>query len=89
MPASAAAMKSPRPKSLVRQRTIVVAGRKTTCRLEDQFFEALKEIATERGSTLQDLVTSIKAERRKPNLSSSLRVFVLRHYRGQRRTPST
>jgi predicted DNA-binding ribbon-helix-helix protein len=86
--ASAAPMKSQRTKSLVMQRTIVVAGHKTTVRLEDQFFEALKQIAAERGSTLQDLVTSIKGDRSEPNLSSALRVYVLGYYQGQRRTPS-
>jgi predicted DNA-binding ribbon-helix-helix protein len=83
-------MKSQRTKSLVRQRTIVVADHKTTVRLEDQFFEALREIATERGSTLQDLITSIDDDRGEPNLSSALRVFVLEHYQKQiaARTPS-
>ena len=82
-------MKSQRTKSLVRQRTIVVAGHKTTVRLEDQFFEALKEIATERGSTLQDLVTSIDGDRHGSNLSSAIRLFVLEHYQFQlvARTP--
>jgi predicted DNA-binding ribbon-helix-helix protein len=83
------AMKSQRTKSLVR-RSIVVAGRKTTVSLEQQFWEALKEIATERGSTLQSLVTSIKRERRNGNLSSKIRVYVLDHFRDQiaARTPS-
>jgi predicted DNA-binding ribbon-helix-helix protein len=77
-------MKPQRAKSLVvRQRTIVVAGHKTTVRLEDQFFEALREIAKERGSTLQDLITSIDRDRGEANLSSALRVYVLEHYQFQ------
>jgi predicted DNA-binding ribbon-helix-helix protein len=82
-------MKSPkRTKSSVRQRTMVVAGRKTSVSLEAQFFEALKEIAKERRTTLQDLVTSIDRDRRKANLSSAIRLYVLGYYQGQRRTPS-
>jgi predicted DNA-binding ribbon-helix-helix protein len=48
--------------------------------LEDQFWAALKEIAKERGVALKDIVGSIKAERRKGNLSSAIRVFVVEHY---------
>jgi|RhiMethySRZTD1v2_1073278.scaffolds.fasta_scaffold2046001_1 predicted DNA-binding ribbon-helix-helix protein len=53
-------------KSPIPKRTAVIAGQKTSVSLEDQFWEALKDIAKERGSTLQDLVTSIKAEPRNP-----------------------
>jgi predicted DNA-binding ribbon-helix-helix protein len=79
-----------RTKSLVRKWTVVVAGRKTSVCLEPQFFEALKEIATERGTSLPRLVTSIDPDRREPNLSSALRVYVLEHYQNQlaARTPS-
>jgi predicted DNA-binding ribbon-helix-helix protein len=55
--------------------------------LEPQFWEALREIAKERGSTVQELVRSINAKRRNANLSSAVRVFVLKHY-SNRRTPS-
>ena len=46
----------------------------------DQFWAAVKEIAKERGVALKDIVGSIKAERRKGNLSSAIRVFVVEHY---------
>jgi predicted DNA-binding ribbon-helix-helix protein len=82
-------MKSSKPaKSTVLKRSIVIAGRKTSMSLEDEFWDALREIAKKRGSTLGDLVKSINAERQNANLSSAVRVFVLRHYRGRRRTPS-
>ena len=48
--------------------------------LEDQFWEALREIAKERGATMQDLVGSIDAERHTGGLSSAIRVFVIEHY---------
>jgi predicted DNA-binding ribbon-helix-helix protein len=81
-------MKSQR--SSIAKRTVRIGGHKTSITLEDHFFEALKEIATERGTSLQGLVTSIDPDRREPNLSSALRVFVLEHYQNQiaARTPS-
>jgi predicted DNA-binding ribbon-helix-helix protein len=84
-------MKSPkRSKYSIVKRTTRVAGRKTSISLEDHFFEALKEIAKERGSTWQDLVTSIDHDRGEGNLSSALRLFVLEYYQNEiaARTPS-
>ena len=84
-------MKCPKQtKSLVVRRSITISGHLTSISLEPQFLEALKEIAKERGSTLQDLITSIDRDRREGNLSSTLRVFVLEHYQNQiaARTPS-
>ena len=64
-------------KSRIGKRSI---GHDTSVSLEDQFWEALKEIAKERGTTLQDLVATIKAERHTGGLSSAIRVFVIEHY---------
>ena len=75
-------------KSLVVKRSITIKGRKSSVSLEDQFWEALKEIATERGVAVPTLVTGIKAERRRGNLSSACRLFVLRHYQDQSATPA-
>jgi predicted DNA-binding ribbon-helix-helix protein len=68
-------------KSPVIKRSIIVASHKTSVSLEDAFWRALKEIATKRGMTLSDLVTSIDVERRQGNLSSCLRLFALDFYR--------
>jgi predicted DNA-binding ribbon-helix-helix protein len=65
------------------KRSIVIAGHRTSVSLEPQFLEALREIATERRTTLQDLVTSIDRDRRHANLSSAVRLFVLNHYQMQ------
>jgi predicted DNA-binding ribbon-helix-helix protein len=78
------AMKPRRPlKSSIVKRSIIIGGRKTSISLEAEFWGALKEIVKERGTTLQELVTSIKAERREANLSSAVRVFLLRHCQDQ------
>ena len=72
-------------RSLVSKRSIVIAGHKTSVSLEDQFWDSLKEIARERGTTLTALVATIHGNRQHANLSSAIRLFVLDFYRDQRR----
>ena len=67
--------------SPVVKRSVVIASHKTSVSLEDSFWKALKDIATTRGGTLSDLVTSIDVQRQQGNLSSCLRLFVLSFYR--------
>jgi predicted DNA-binding ribbon-helix-helix protein len=69
--------------SSVVKRSIVVAGHKTSVSLEDEFWKAVKEIASERDLTLSELVGKVESEREYGNLSSAIRLFVLRFYRGQ------
>ena len=76
-------MKSQRTKSSIVKRTMDLAGYKRSVGLEPEFWEALREIATERGTTVSGLVTSIDPDRREPNLSLAIRVFVLEHYQNQ------
>ncbi|MGA0563392.1 ribbon-helix-helix domain-containing protein [Ancylobacter sp. VNQ12] len=68
-------------KSPVVKRSIVIAGHKTSVSLEDQFWDALKEIAGSRRTTLSDIVASIDAGRNQGNLSSAIRLYVLAHFR--------
>ena len=70
-------------KSLVVKRSILLAGRKTSVSLEDEFWTALKEIAGDRHVTLSELVSGINKQRQHGNLSSALRLFVLEYYRGK------
>ena len=70
-------------KSAVVKRSIVVSGHKTSVSLEDAFWKALKEIASERRIALSELVAVIDSERQHGNLSSAIRLFVLDHYRTQ------
>jgi predicted DNA-binding ribbon-helix-helix protein len=65
------------------KRSIVIAGHKTSVSLEDGFWNSLKEIASERAMTLQELVGAIDANRNHTNLSSAIRLFVLGFYRDQ------
>jgi predicted DNA-binding ribbon-helix-helix protein len=70
-------------KSPVVKRSIVFAGRKTRVSLEDAFWQGLKKIAGECDMTLSDLVATIDHDRQHGNLSSAIRLFVLRSYQDQ------
>jgi predicted DNA-binding ribbon-helix-helix protein len=70
-------------KSGIIKRSVVVAGRKTSVSLEDQFWDALKEIARIHNVRLSDLVAGIDDDRKFANLSSAIRLFVLNFYRDQ------
>jgi predicted DNA-binding ribbon-helix-helix protein len=67
-------------KSPIVKRSINVAGHKTSISLEDAFWQALKDLAKTRRTTMSDLIGGIDAERQNGNLSSALRLFVLNHY---------
>jgi predicted DNA-binding ribbon-helix-helix protein len=64
-------------KSQVVKRSIVIAGHKTSVSLEDAFWDALKDIATNQDTTLSDLVADIDSTRAQGNLSSAIRLYVL------------
>ena len=69
-------------KSGIAKRSIVINGHKTSISLEDQFWAALKAIASARALTLSALASNIDQDRNEgSNLSSALRCFVLAHYR--------
>jgi predicted DNA-binding ribbon-helix-helix protein len=70
-------------KSQVAKRSVVVAGHKTSVSLEDAFWNAMKDIASQRDIALSDLITEIDSKRQHGNLSSAIRLFVLGFYRDQ------
>jgi predicted DNA-binding ribbon-helix-helix protein len=72
-------------KSAIVKRSVVIAGQKTSVSLEDSFWSALKDIAREQNVPLCELITRINARRGAGNLSSSLRLFVLEHFRERAR----
>ena len=67
-------------KSLILKRSIMIAGKKTSVSLEDEFWQALKQIAAGFDMPLAKLVHRIDTRRQNGNLSSALRLFVLEHY---------
>jgi predicted DNA-binding ribbon-helix-helix protein len=60
----------------IKKRSVLIAGHATSLSLEAEFWSALREIARQRGISLNRLVASVDAARAS-NLSSALRVFVL------------
>ena len=65
------------------KRSVAIAGHRTSVSLEAPFWDALKDIAAVRGASVQALVGAIDAGRGGANLSSAIRVFVLREVRGR------
>jgi predicted DNA-binding ribbon-helix-helix protein len=64
----------------MRKHSLVIAGHATSVSLEQEFWDALKDIADRRGLALAALIAEIDAERQE-NLSSALRLHVLRDLR--------
>jgi len=68
-------------KSMIAKRSIMINNHKTSVSLEDEFWNALKEIALQRNQRLSVMIAQIDSERTTGNLSSALRLFVLDQYR--------
>ena len=59
--------------------SVIIAERHaTSISLEEEFYAALMEIVREQQTTLNHLVTQIDKERQTANLSSALRLYVLK-----------
>lgn len=62
----------------MQKRSLTIAGHRTSIALEPEFWAALEELAHRRGLRLAMLIEEIDRGRETPNLSSALRVAVLR-----------
>ena len=60
------------------KRSVSIAGHRTSVSLEAPFWDALRAIAETRARSMQSLIGEIDAGRGTQNLSSAIRVFVLR-----------
>jgi predicted DNA-binding ribbon-helix-helix protein len=60
---------------------LTIAGHRTSIALEPEFWAALEGLAQRRGLRLAALIEEIDRGRETPNLSSALRVAVLRDAR--------
>lgn len=68
---------------LIHKHSATLHGHRTSFSLEDEFWCELKAIAKERGMSLAGLITEIDDQRGGiGNLSSSLRLYVLRYLKG-------
>ncbi|MEM9843736.1 MAG: ribbon-helix-helix domain-containing protein [Pseudomonadota bacterium] len=66
------------------KRSLTLRGHRTSVSLEDEFWQAFREIAKEKQLPINVLAADIDAERElDTGLASAIRLFVLRHYRGE------
>jgi predicted DNA-binding ribbon-helix-helix protein len=61
----------------LRKHSVVLSGHRTSVSLEDAFWAELKTIARTKKRSLNDLIAEVDRDR-ESNLSSALRVYVLR-----------
>ena len=71
-------MTGPQADSRIVKHSLSIAGHRTSVSLEAPFWAALRTIAARRNVSLAALVAEIDAGREADNLSSAIRVFVLR-----------
>ena len=62
---------------ILKKHSVVIAGHQTSVTLENIFWSELKKIAKTNGKSLKALITEID-EARTTNLSSAIRVYILR-----------
>ena len=63
---------------ILKKHSIVIAGHQTSVTLENIFWDRFKQLAQIRQLSLSQLVAEIDSQRA-TNLSSAIRVFVLKH----------
>jgi predicted DNA-binding ribbon-helix-helix protein len=68
-------------KTSIIKRSVVLNGHKTSVSLENEFWDGLCEIARHERLTPSALVERIAHGRKRKNLSSAIRVFVVDHFR--------
>ena len=66
---------------VIKKRSVMVSGQRTSISLEDAFWSGLKEIAQAQGRTIAQTITEIDMTRQQRNLSSAIRLFVFGHIR--------
>ena len=62
----------------IRKRSVIINGHKTSVSLEDEFYEQLKAIANRRDINVSDVIEEIEAVNQTVNMSSQIRLTVLR-----------
>ncbi|ODT68734.1 MAG: aryl-sulfate sulfotransferase [Pelagibacterium sp. SCN 63-23] len=63
------------------KRSFSIAGHRTSIALEPDFWRGLEAMAARRGASLAGLVRAIDESRETTNLSSAVRLAVLKFYR--------
>ena len=64
----------------MQKKSVVIAGRhQTSISLENEFYAELESIAKEKNISINSLVTEIDSKREHKNLSSAIRVYILKY----------
>lgn len=65
------------------KRSLTLRGHRTSVSLEDEFWQAFREISEEKCISVNALAAEIDVNRGlDTGLASAIRLYVLRHYRG-------
>lgn len=67
---------------MIKKRSVRISGHQTSVTLEQAFWDVLRNIAAEQGRSLNSLISEIDAKN-SGNLSSAVRVYVLRYLQDQ------
>ena len=69
----------------MKKKSVVIAGRhSTSISLEDEFLAELENIAQQKGTSINQLVTEIDSIRKHENLSSAIRIYILKYLKNQK-----
>ena len=65
----------------MQKRSLVIAGHRTSIALEPEFWSGIEQMADVENIKVTDLIIKIDKNRDTKNLTSALRVAILKHYR--------
>lgn len=69
------------------KRSLTLRGHRTSVSLEEEFWQAFRDIARARGSAINELAAEIDEARDvETGLATAIRLHVLRHYRNRGRS---
>ena len=69
----------------MKKRSVTIANRhNTSITLEPEFMEELENIAKKQNKTINQLVTEIDNQRTTPNLSSAIRIYILKYIKTEK-----
>jgi len=63
---------------IVKKRSVRISGHQTSITLEDDFWDEIKAIAKRQKRSISDLISELDENQAHVNLSSALRLYVLR-----------
>lgn len=67
---------------MLEKHSITIMGHQTSITLEPEFWQELKDIATRENKSVGKIISEIDAPDLNENLSSNIRVFVLKKVKG-------